>query len=242
VFDALILVAALSIEGQPQAPPDRGAPEGNPAPREQAPLGAPVAEAAARLDVVPAASDPDAALERSADTPRFRWGVLGMALLQTGIAPSPSLDLGAGLVGSGPWAGLEPWFFLGVYASSAQQTVRVQGAVARLEHWAARGLGCPWRYPLAGSVALRPCLGIDIGQSRGEGSGASGASSENAPWLSVRSELRLELSLFDAIRLGAAGGAALPLIRPRFYFEPGAVAFHAAPLGLEANAFAAVLF
>lgn len=162
--------------------------------------------------------------------------------MQSGIAPNPSLDVGVGLIARWSLAGLEPWLLLGVYTGAASQTVHVEGASARFEHTALRAVGCPWRYPGPQWLGLRPCVGLDVGQTRGEGSGVSRASSNSSVWLAARGEVRVEFSIYDGLSVGGAGGAALPLIRPRFYFEPGAVVFDTPAWGLEGSAFVAWLF
>jgi hypothetical protein len=224
VFEALLLVAVLSVDAAGSEPP-LGATTGN-------------MSIEPPLDAIDA--PPPAASTRGAE--RLRWGAVGLVLVQTGIAPSASLDIGAGLVARWSLPGFEPWLMLGIYTSAAGQTVRVEGASARLEHVVARAVGCPWRYPSTGWLTLRPCVGLDVGRCRGEGSGVSGPSSNGTLWLAARSELRFEFSIHDGLSLGGAGGAALPLVRPRFYFEPGAVVFQAPAFGLEASAFAAWLF
>jgi hypothetical protein len=230
VFEALVLVAVLGLDTT------RSEPSGS-ARASSAPLGGLPAEP----PPVGGIDEPVATASTGGDTP-LGWGAVGLVLVQSGIAPRPSLDVGAGLVARWSFPGFEPWLLLAVYTAAEAQTVRVAGASARLEHTAVRALGCPWRYPATGWLALRPCAGLDVGRCRGEGSGVSGPSNNGTLWLAARTELRVEFSIYDGLSLGAAGGAALPLVRPRFYFEPGAVVFQAPAFGLEAGAFAAWLF
>jgi hypothetical protein len=224
VFEALVLVAVLSLDAT-RAEPDNGAPSSDIAHSD--PLGG--------MD----AASPG---ESSGSPDRMRWGAAGLVLMQSGIAPNPSLDVGAGVIARWSLAGLEPWLLLGVYTGAASQTVRVAGASARFEHAALRAVGCPWRYPGPPWVALRPCLGLDVGRSRGEGFGVSGASSNSSLWLAVRGEVRIEFSVYGGLSVGGAGGAALPIVRPRFYFEPGAAVFETPAWGLEGGGFVAWVF
>jgi hypothetical protein len=225
VFEALVLVAVLSLDAtRPQ--PDNNAPSSGI--RLTEPLG-----------VIDAPSP----AESTRGPDRLHWGAAGLVLMQSGIAPNPSLDVGAGVVVRWSLAGFEPWLLLGLYTGAATQTVRVEGASARFEHAALRAVGCPWRNPGGPRwLALRPCLGLDVGRSRGEGFGVSGASSNSSLWLAARGEVRFEFSIYDGLSVGGAGGAALPLVRPRFYFEPGAVAFETPAWGLEGSGFVAWLF
>jgi hypothetical protein len=131
---------------------------------------------------------------------------------------------------------------LGAYGGAKPLERRVAGARARFEHWAIRAVGCPWRYPGDKAVEIRPCLGLDLGRLRGEGFGVAGASARNAWWIGGFAELRLDLRLFDSIRVGISGGPLLPFVRPRFYFEPGVVAHRVPLVALQASGFAAVLF
>jgi hypothetical protein len=229
VFEALVLVALLSLETVAEHDASRS---GKTLTSNDA--SAASAEPIELVDGPPVGED-----HQRGD--RLRWGAVGLVLVQSGIAPRPSVDLGAGLAVRWSSSG-EPWLMLGVYTGSHAQTVQVEGASARFEHAALRAVGCPWRYPSARWLALRPCLGLDVGRCRGEGSGVSGASSNSTLWLAARGELRLEFSIYDGLSLGGAGGAALPFVRPRFYFEPGAIAFQVPALGVEAGAFAAWLF
>lgn len=218
VFDALVLVAALSLEESQAGVESEATAE-------------PV------LDAASATTAPPSSAAR-----RGSWAALGLALVQTGIAPEPSFDVGLAALVRGPEPGIEPWLLVGFYAALNEQTVRVEEAVARFEHWSARLLAGAGRYPFEGPLALRPALGVDVGRVSGEGSGVSAASSDASLWLSVRGELRFEAVLAERLLVGAAAGVAVPLLRPRFYFEPGAVVFHAPAIGLEASGFAALLF
>lgn len=224
VFEALVLVAVLSLDAtRADSDGDVSAPD------------VPHADAVAVIDQ-PALD------EGSRDPERLRWGAAALVLMQSGIAPNPSLDVGAGVIARWSLSGFEPWLLLGVYMGAASQTVRVEGASARFEHAALRAVGCPWRYPGPSWLALRPCLGLDVGRSRGEGYGVSGASSNSSLWLAARAEVRFEFSIRNGLSVGGAGGAALPLVRPRFYFEPGAEVFQTPAWGLEGSGFVAWLF
>jgi hypothetical protein len=224
VFEALVLVAVLSLDATRPEPH-------NDSLSSDIPLTEPIG-------VVDAPSP----VESTRGRDRLRWGAAGLVLMQSGIAPNPSLDVGAGVVARWSLAGLEPWLLLAFYMGAASQTVRVEGASARFEHAALRAVGCPWRYPGPQWLALRPCLGLDVGRSRGEGFGVSGASSNSSLWLAARGEMRVEFSIYDGLSVGGAGGAALPLVRPRFYFEPGAVVFETPAWGLEGSGVVAWLF
>jgi len=235
VFEALVLVAVLSLGADPGEPSDDAASH---------PTSSPAGNAAsefARTEPTSLADQPPAA-EGSQRRANLRWGAAGLVLVQSAIAPNPSLDVGAGLIARWSLAGFEPWLLVGVYTAAASQTARVENAAARFEHTALRAVGCPWRFPGPGWLALRPCLGLDVGQTRGEGLGISRSSSNSSAWLAARGELRLEFSIYDGLSAGGAGGAALPLIRPRFYFEPDAVVFETPAWGLEGSAFVAWLF
>lgn len=232
VFDALVLIAALSLEAEA-------------APAAEGESLASIVVPAELKEPAPTSLAGDRGRDANA-SPRsgraLRLGALGFAQVQSGVVPSLGTDVGAALIASWRSMFFDPWLLLGAYAGLSPQVLRLEGATARFEHWAARAEGCPWRFPRDGRVALRPCVGLDVGRSRGEGAGVARASARSAPWLSGLAELRLDVALADHLSLGAAGGATLPFVRPRFYFEPGVVAYHAAPIGFAASSFAALLF
>ena len=231
VLEALVLIAALSLEGGANGTSGESL----------ASIVVPAELSEPELDGLGDRGAPEAAaaLPRASD---LRFGALGFAQVQSGAAPQLGADLGAALVASWRTAHFDPWLLLGAYAGWTPQLLRVGGATARFEHWAARAEGCPWRFPRQGALALRPCIGLDVGRSSGEGAGVARAALRSAPWLSGLGELRLDVELADRVMLGAAGGATLPFVRPRFYFEPGVVAYHAASVGFAASSFAALLF
>jgi len=233
VFDALVLIAALSLEE---------AEEGSPATAGDSLASIVVPPEPAYPEAGPADDVRGAGDQGEPHLDGVSVGALGFAQLQTGVAPATALDVGAALVVAWRAAGFEPWLLLGFYAGSAPQALRVETATARFEHWSTRALGCPWRFPREGPAALRPCLGLDVGRVRGEGARVAGAATRNAPWLSGLAELRLDLEVLAGVSLGISGGAVVPFVRPRFYFEPGVVAYHAAPVGFAASSFAALLF
>jgi hypothetical protein len=232
VFDALVLIAALSLEA------DAGSPAAGVESLASIVVPAELAEPAA----VPEDQGPDADARARPDTSTLRLGALGFAQVQSGVVPSLGTDVGAALVASWRSLRFDPWLVLGAYAGLSPQVLRVEGATARFEHWAVRAEGCPWRFPRDGLLALRPCVGVDVGRSRGEGAGVARASARSAPWLSGLAELRLDVTLAEHLALGVAGGATLPFVRPRYYFEPGVVAYHASSIGFAASSFAALLF
>jgi hypothetical protein len=243
VLEALTLMAVLSLEGDLfQSPVQQLEPDAPEAPVESLDVIVEPSDSA-EPDALGAPDALDADRTRSGRQTRgLALGIIGFGLLHMGIAPGTSLDAGLGLIATASLPGFQPWVLVGAYFGTAAQTKGVETAAVRFSHWSARALGCPWRYPLDGWLALRPCLGVDVGRMRGEGLRVPDASTRSAPWVSALAELRLDAVVLEAVRLGVAAGPVVPLVRPRFYFLPGEVAYQAPLLGLDANVFASVLF
>jgi hypothetical protein len=223
VAEALTLIAALELQRAP-APP---APQPNPAeaPRETGAQG-PEDTSGARRDAM------------------VDIGATALVWLQPALGPEPlarNFGIGATLAfRSERW---QPWLLLALsWGRGEPVNVRRGGATARFERRLAHALGCPLRFPHATPVAVRPCLGVDVGQLRGEGTGLSGKTQSSSIVASLGPALRLEWSVVEQLELGAQLGGVVNVARPRFYFLPEVTAFEVPAFGAQGSVSASLVF
>jgi hypothetical protein len=173
---------------------------------------------------------------------RVQLGVVAFALWQSQLTPGRAYQPGFALRLSWTGSDWQPLFLVGGYWGGARQSRFSAGASVRLEHWSSQLVGCPWRFPSRGSVALRPCLDIDVGRSIGEGFDVIGPTRRTAAWLSAGAQLRAELELWDRLALTASVAGIVPLLRARFLFIPEAVAYETPSFGLRVGGALSALF
>lgn len=169
-------------------------------------------------------------------------GAAGFALLQGGLTPAQSVAFGVALRFAWSTPGWQPWVMLGAYSSLPEEHRLAGGGSVRFEHWSTHAVGCPWRFPEAGRLGVRPCLELDVGRSTGEGLGVPRAAKHAAPWLSGGAQLRAELALGDRLELGASFGAVAPLWHAHFFFLPDSRSFETPDFGFRAGSYASLLF
>jgi hypothetical protein len=173
---------------------------------------------------------------------RVQLGVVAFVLWQSQLTPGRAYQPGLALRLSWAASAWQPLFLVGAYSGGTRQSRFSDGASARLEHWSSQLVGCPWRFPSRGSVALRPCLEIDVGRSSGEGFDVVGPTRRSAAWFSAGAQLRAELELWDRLELAASVDGILPLLRARFLFIPEAVAYETPSFGLRVGGALSAVF
>jgi len=70
-----------------------------------------------------------------------------------------------------------------------------------------------------GAFSLEPCLGLEAGILRVEGTHPAGPTSHRLFWGSAGAELRGSVSYRDVLRVSAEAGAGVPLVHYRFSFQ-----------------------
>lgn len=209
VSQALAFLAALAIElggrvePDPAAEPAAASP---PAPPPRAPKPAP------------------ASTQVSPPPPRSTWrfsGVLG-AGLRGGLAPSvrPSAEVGLELADT-----LARVLAPAVRATAVGSVSRIShsAGTAELSLLAGRLEGCPVRF---GSqvVAVRPCLGVELGAVFAHGDLAGGRSVVE-PWGSSEASLRLEVGPFAPVFLELSAAAVVPFFHTHYFFVPQQIVY-----------------
>lgn len=113
---------------------------------------------------------------------------------------------------------LAPSFRLAV-SYLPKRSIEHAAGTAEFIRVAAHPSGCPLRLGLHEKLALRPCLGAEVGMLRGSGK-LDPERAEASLWLAVVAPVRLQWIPLDWVLLEVQGEFGVPLIRQRFYFEP----------------------
>lgn len=233
VLDALSFMGALGLE-RVAADESNGAHPGT-RPESEA-LGGPLEEATS------IGADEIGALHTGLEAEqRLRLGAVGFALLQDGLTPGSSMELGIAMRLAWSSPSWQPLFLLGAYSKVPEHVSMAGGGTVRFEHWSSHAVACPWRFPRSGAVRLRPCVELDVGRSSGEGLGVAGATRRSAPWLSSGAQLRAELS-WKRLELGASLAGVVPFWRAHFLFAPDQMSFETPTFGFRAGSYASVIF
>jgi len=223
VAEALTLIAALELQRAAASP----APE--PSPAEAPP-------------VIGAQGLEDTSGARGAAAVDI--GATALAWLQPALGPEPlARNFGLGATLAFRREGWQPWLLLALsWGRGEPVDVRRGGATARFERRLAHGIGCPLRFPHATPLAVRPCLGVDVGQLRGEGTGLNGKTRSSSIVASLGPVLRLEWFVVEQLELGAQLGGVINIARPRFYFLPEVTAFEVPAFGVQGSVSASLVF
>jgi hypothetical protein len=186
----------------------------------------------------------DAGNEKQTERARARgkFGVVGFAMLQSITSPGWGVDAGLGL--SVDWGARfwQPWLMLGGYWGRDSEPVTSGPGEARFERWAALVIGCPLRYAVAESLALRPCASVELGRISGSGRSVGAPAQSAALLASAGLEARLEWRMSEHVQLGAHLGGVLAISRPRFFFAPDYTALAVPALGMRTGASAGLSF
>jgi hypothetical protein len=201
VVVALALMTALAIDPDASTEPVPKPPPAAPKPQPQV-----LSKAEPALKP---AEQPTAALTL--------WKVGVSVELLGGIAPElvpavrPFVELDR--EGHGPWG-----VATRLSVARLQTTVDAEssgGAEFRL--WSGRLEGCPAHLRAARPVWISACVAFDFGELTAGGFGVTPAERVSRPWLAAGEITRLELRLFGALALEAAGEIMVPLVRDRFF-------------------------
>lgn len=174
----------------------------------------------------PAASVPGARAstpraDASANSPTWRFGIGVGGGVETSVGPEVVAT--ASVQGEMTWLRqglLSPRLALAVHRS-AGDTLESRNGNAHFRWTAARVSACPVRFPVADRLALRPCLFFDLGELDAAGQRTYRAESTSVAWYGLGSSLHAEYVPAARLSLGLDAGLMLPLLRARFYFDPG---------------------
>ncbi len=159
------------------------------------------------------------------------------------MAPALSPDFGGGVeAASRARSVLAPALRLSVhYALSAQ--FRTRDGTARFDRIAGRLGACPLRIDGPASLAVRPCVDVEVGDLRASGAETKDPAVVHLLWAALGVGVLGEIEPFRRFSLGVEVGATLPLARDRFYFDPdGLTAHHVDPVGFRGALFVGAHF
>jgi hypothetical protein len=209
VGKTLAFLAALAIElgGRVEAEPAAAAP---------------VAEAPAVQVNPPKPAKPSG--RPSAPIPRDTWklSVLLGAGLRGALAPSLRPSGEAGLDFGHPAARVLAPAIRATLVGSLSRISRRDGT-AKLSFLAGRLAGCPLRFG-SRAVALRPCLGFELGAVFASGE-LDGGRSVVKRWGSSEASLRLETWLAPQVFLEIEGAALVSFFRTHYFFVPDRIIY-----------------
>ncbi len=212
VVDAAALVTAIAID------PAAGDPQAGPPANARAPASAEPDSAVEPPRQAKAAE----ATERAPQAPSS-WAVrlAGGFGVETGLVPdaAPSVHL-AGEVAKNPGRLWSPSLRVSVERIASQ---RVSAAAASAEFvWTAARLEVAPLHVGARAWSFGPSAFAEVGSLHGRGEGITPAREEARPWTAVGVAVRGRWELSRVVFVDAALGARAPLLRERFYVQPGA--------------------
>lgn len=160
----------------------------------------------------------------SAPIPRDAWklSVLLGAGLRGALAPSLRPSAEAGLDFGQPAVRVLAPAIRATVVGSLSRISRHDG-IANLSFLAARFAGCPFRFG-SRAVAVRPCVGVELGAvfARGE---LDGGRSVVQRWGSSEASLRLETWLAPQVFIEIEGAFVVPFFRTQYFFVPNRVVY-----------------
>ncbi len=236
VVGALGLVAALAVDPRasvaprpaPAAPTDAAsgkstAGTGNPSPEPSNPAREPAREPTKPADPAREADRPSVPRPPSPPQPRH-WSIgagteiSGLADVVVGVRVFGEIDLGGRLFApSIRIAGARTFAVDRPAAIGSASLAWTTGAIEV----------CPLRLDLARTVAARPCAGIAAGALQANGSGVATPRDETRAWVAASAHARLVWAPVRALGLELEGGAAFPLLRESFFFDPNVLVYEA---------------
>ncbi|WP_394829408.1 hypothetical protein [Pendulispora albinea] len=226
VASALALMVAIAVDPTVTMKP-LAAPEQAPAPAPV--MSEPPAPAKVPPPVMPARP------RKPPPPPKRRVFTAALAAegaLAAGVAPGVLWGAGLTATWTAPLAPEPSVRFAVTYLTGA--STNVEDAGAGFSRLAITLDGCAVRARF-GPVSLFPCARLTAGALRAEGEHIARATREVRPWVAVgpspRARWNVHRGLF--VELGAA--VMIPLKRDRFFFQPDATIYRAAPVGLEAD-------
>ncbi len=106
----------------------------------------------------------------------------------------------------------------------AMSELTASGGTASLRYLAARAEGCPLR--LGGSrLIVRACLAFELGHVWAESHAAANPRNGGQVWPTPEALVRVKYGIFGGLFLEADVGAGVPVLRPRYFFEPDRVLY-----------------
>ena len=222
VVEALALVVAVMLD------PDAGlGDEPRPAPQASTQVRSPEppAPTSARRAERPVRTErPDAPKPNSSNDHQLSLGAeLGaMGAIAPVLAPAGGafvdLDMAPGR------SGLAPSFRLGIDVAGASS----EAPAGRQSYWWAGGTvrGCPVRAALGPFVDAAPCAALAVGAHHAATTGVQSPTASTTPWLAALVGVSVNWAVTTAFTLELQGGAAIPLVRRRFFLaEPDTTIF-----------------
>ncbi len=220
-FVAAVLVdpnaASSAPAPEPAVPPASGALP--PVPSASGPPAAPALPPTQPATAPPAVPPPATALSPVVSEPAPpSW--VGLATL--GLTAHRAVAEGAGF---GPRFGLgfrygSRWGAAGHLSVTRTQSGQVQRDVGSAElTWIAARTDLCLAYRPHPSVDLLPCLLVEVGELRGEGTDTDSRTDRAALWLAPGGLGRAVVRLVDPVGAYVEAGAVAPIIRPHFYFS-----------------------
>lgn len=209
VGDALALIAALALDPDASSEPRPEPAEPEPLPRAAPPRPAPA----------PARSPP------------LAWSFGAGALLVPVASALPDTDPGFGVWVDAASQGRTLAPSVRVVLRRLTGTARGRAGSAELALTTGVASICPLRAPADGPLALRPCLGFELGMLDAEGVGVDLPRRPSRLWLAPQLGGRAEWRVHGPLLLAAEAAAQLPLLRPRYAFDTGETVFEVPRLG-----------
>jgi len=212
VSHTLAFLAALAIElgGHVEADPSAE-------PAAAPPVAKPPTPPAKGAQTAPR-SEPELPPARST----WRFSGLLAAGVRGGLAPSLRPALEAGVDFSAPWDRLFAPAFRALIIGSMSRVSNSAGS-AKLSLLAGRFEGCPVRIGVP-TLALRPCLGLELGAVFGEGE-LEGGQSVIQRWGSGEASLRLEVWPLQQVFVELGGAVVVPFFHTRYFFVPEQIVY-----------------
>jgi hypothetical protein len=204
VGKTLAFLAALAIElgGRIEAEPDAVPPAAAaPAPRANAPK----------------STAPSKRVRPPTSQSAWKTSVLLGAGLRGGLGPSPRPSAEMGVDFGVSRARLVAPALRATLVGSLSRISHRDG-IAKLSFLTGRVEGCPLRFG-SRAVALRPCVGFELGAVFASGE-LDGGRSVVQRWGSSEASLRLETWLAPQVFLEIEGSAMVPFFRTRYFFVP----------------------
>lgn len=180
----------------------------------------PNARTEAKLPDEPAPNAPTGLPPERRDASRWWFGATVDATLDSAVAPElvPGVAVGFEALVERRSV-LSPLFSLSL-RRTATGHASASGGVAALQATLMRSSACPLRLPGTGPLAARPCVFLDAGAVHAVGTNTTLPAERTSAWLAPGVSLRAELLLLGHLVVSAEGGAAFPLLRQGYYFDP----------------------
>ncbi len=155
---------------------------------------------------------------RQVNPSRWRWTIgLGASAASGLDSMGLQIPIFLDLERSGPalWS---PALRVAVVVTPSQEVNHARGA-SDFKRYAGALSGCPLWFQIHPTLGLRPCLALEAGALLARGKVEQGVETTTA-WVAVLAPVRLQWSPARWALLEIQGELGVPLVQPRFYFEP----------------------